>query len=60
MIKLTKKQVFEMYAEAYNFKLDADEILEQLLDEGILLTRNEKFDSRYSLDIDLPEHHGEE
>jgi len=48
-----------MYAEAYNFKLDADEILEQLLDEGILLTRNEKFDSRYSLDIDLPEHCGE-
>ena len=48
MIKLTKKQVFEMYAKAYNFKLDADEILEQLYNEGILLTRNEP-DNRFSL-----------
>jgi hypothetical protein len=37
MEKLTKAEIFQKYAKAFDFKLNADEVLQALYDKGILL-----------------------
>lgn len=48
MEKVTKQQLFQMYAPAFNFELDADEIIQELYKAGILL-RYEGQEDLYSL-----------
>ena len=54
MEKLTKAEIFQKYAQAFNFELNADEVLQALYDEGILLPITDQF-GIYSLET-----HGED
>ena len=43
MEKLTKAEIFQRYAQAFDFELDADEVLLALYEEGILLPITDQF-----------------
>jgi len=49
MEKLTKAEIFQKYAKAFDFKLNADEVLQALYEKGILLPITDKM-GIYSLE----------
>ena len=58
MEKLTRAELFQRYAPAFNFELNAYEIVQELYAEGILLPIAGK-DDLYSLVTHVPEYYGE-